>query len=80
MVEYDLMPFSEGDFNIFINLVEMFSSLFSKRKREFGKWIPMLISKLIGFMYRHEVKFGFYRLLTVVFKQVKNEVNDSMNQ
>lgn len=74
MIEYEVTPCTEGDFNIFVNLVEMFSSLFSKRKHEFKKWIPELTTKLIDLMNHNEIKFGFYQMLTVVFKQMKDDV------
>lgn len=78
LVEYDTVPSNPADFNIFINLVELFFELFdtwSNAEQKFQRWIPILLPKLMEFATYNDVKFGFYQMLSVVFKFIEGNVN-----
>ncbi|XP_065223597.1 DNA-dependent protein kinase catalytic subunit-like [Planococcus citri] len=83
LLEYDTVPSNVADFNIFINLVELFFELFDKWnncEQKFHKWIPILIPKLMELATYNDVKFGFYQMLAVVFKYIEGDNDFDKNE
>lgn len=74
--EYSLKPNKESDFYILFNLTEIFSSVIKYANLEYLEyWIPQLMTSFIKHATNCRIKYGFYKLLTVLFQKCGSEVS-----